>query len=424
MSHESTPVGGRLMTRSMQVMLGLFGLAVMLLAVRFARGIGATTALSDGYPWGIWIAFDVVTGTALACGGYAVALMVYVLNRGKYHPLVRSALVTSALGYTLAGFSVIIDLGRWWNVYAVPIKFWEWNLNSILLEVALCIMLYMMVLWVELSPAFLEKARDSKMPRLKLAAERALPWVHRAMPWLIALGILLPTMHQSSLGSLMMLAGPRLHPLWLTPLLPLLFLVTALAMGYGAVIVESLISTMAFKRRSEAPTLARLAPVIAGLLALFAVIRFSDVVYRGRLDLVFAFDRYSILFMTEMLLFLTPAVFLAGRDLARQPAWLFRAAVLVLFGGGLYRFSTFLFAFDPGPAWSYFPAVPELFITLGLVAAEIAAYIAIVRTFPILAGATEVRRTAGDRTAGDRTAGNLTAGNLTAEHPTAEHQTA
>jgi Ni/Fe-hydrogenase subunit HybB-like protein len=387
MSHDSTPVGGKLLTRSTRVLLFLFGVAVMLLAVRFARGIGATTALNDGYPWGIWIAFDVVTGTALACGGYAVALLVYVLNRGKYHPLVRSALVTSALGYTLAGLSVVIDLGRWWNVWAVPIKFWEWNLNSILLEVALCIMLYMMVLWVELSPAFLEKARDSKLPRLKLVAERTLPWVHRAMPWLIALGILLPTMHQSSLGSLMMLAGPRLHPLWMTPLLPLMFLVTALAMGYGAVVLESLLSTMAFKRRSEAPTLATLGPPIAGLLALFAVIRFADIIYRGRVGLVFAGDFYSTLFLTEMFLMIAPAVFLALRNFRSQPVWLFRTAILVLVGGGLYRFSTFLFAFDPGSHWSYFPAVPELFITLGLVAAEIVAYIAIVRTFPILAGA-------------------------------------
>jgi Ni/Fe-hydrogenase subunit HybB-like protein len=387
MSHDSSPVGGRLMTRSTRVLLFLFGVAVMLLAVRFLRGIGSTTALSDGYPWGIWIAFDVVTGTALACGGYAIALMVYVLNRGKYHPLVRSALVTSALGYTLAGLSVIIDLGRWWNVYAVPIKFWEWNLNSILLEVALCIMLYMIVLWIELSPAFLEKTRHSQRSRVRASSETALRWVNRAMPWLIALGILLPTMHQSSLGSLMMLAGPRLHPLWLTPLLPLLFLVTATAMGYGAVILESLLSTRAFNRRSEAPTLATLGPAIAGLLAVFAVIRFADIIYRGRLGYVLAFDGYSMLFLLEMMLLITPAVFLSMRDLRSQPVWLFRTGILVLTGGALYRFSTFLFAFNPGAHWSYFPAVPELFITLGLVAAEILAYIALVRIFPILAGA-------------------------------------
>ena len=115
MSHVAQPVGGTIMTRRFQVLLALFAIAIAILGYRFVMGIGSTTALNDGYPWGLWIAFDVVVGTAIACGGYAVAILVYIMNRGKYHPLVRSALVTSALGYTLAGVSVIIDLGRWWK---------------------------------------------------------------------------------------------------------------------------------------------------------------------------------------------------------------------------------------------------------------------------------------------------------------------
>jgi Ni/Fe-hydrogenase subunit HybB-like protein len=114
--------------------------------VRLVDRARRITAMNDGYPWGLWIAFDVVTGTALACGGYAVALLVYVLNKGKYHPLVRPAVLTSALGYTLAGAGVGLDVGRWWSVWRVPLFFWRWNLNSVLLEVALCIMSYMFVL--------------------------------------------------------------------------------------------------------------------------------------------------------------------------------------------------------------------------------------------------------------------------------------
>src|SRR5215467_3061618 len=136
-------------------------------------GLGATTALNDGYPLGLWIAFDVVTGTALACGGYAVAILVYVFNRGRYHALVRPALLTSALGYSLAGFGVFLDIGRWWAIWKVPVYFWHWNFNSTLLEVALCIMTYVVVLWIELSPAFLERVRDSPIPPLRMA--RRLP---------------------------------------------------------------------------------------------------------------------------------------------------------------------------------------------------------------------------------------------------------
>ena len=178
------------------------------------------------HPFGLWIAFDVVTGTALACGGYGVAILVYILNKGHYSPLVRPALLTSALGYSLAGLGVALDVGRWWALWKVPLYFWQWNFNSVLLEVALCIMAYTVVLWVELSPAILEQFRDSAILPLRRFARATLPILDKISVWVVALGMLLPTMHQSSLGTLMLLANSRLHPLWRTPWLPLLFLVT------------------------------------------------------------------------------------------------------------------------------------------------------------------------------------------------------
>jgi Ni/Fe-hydrogenase subunit HybB-like protein len=386
MSHAATPVGGRIMTRPFKVLSVLAGIAAVLLAWRFMFGLGAVTGLNDGYPWGLWIAFDVVIGTAIACGGYAIALMVYIMNRGKYHPLIRSALVTSALGYTLAGFSVVIDLGRWWNVYGVPLQFWHWNLNSILLEVALCIMLYMLVLWIEVSPAFFERGQTSSNLRIRSFSTKALPRVNRALPWLIALGLVLPTMHQSSLGSLMMLAGPRLHELWLTPLLPLMFLVSCLAMGYAAVIMESTLSTRAFRRPSETPLLSRLGRPMALILIVFATIRVADLAMRGKLGMLLQPDRYSMLFLLEMSLVLIPAAMLLSSRRVRDAGFLFRAAALLIAGGALYRLSTFLFVFNPG-AWSYFPSVAEIMITVGVVSAEIMGYIVIVKVFPILQGA-------------------------------------
>jgi Ni/Fe-hydrogenase subunit HybB-like protein len=156
-------IGGPLLPRGVWPLVALALLAGALIVWRFVAGLGATTALNDGYPWGLWIAFDVVTGTAFACGGYALALLVYIMKRGQYHPLVRPALVTGAFGYSIAGFSVLIDVGRPWLAYKLPF-FWHWNLRSVLLEVALCIMSYTIVLWLELSPAFLERARTSTIP--------------------------------------------------------------------------------------------------------------------------------------------------------------------------------------------------------------------------------------------------------------------
>src|SRR6185436_7442002 len=228
------------------------------------------------YPLGLWIAFDVVTGTALACGGYAVAILVYVLNKGRYHPLVRPAVLISALGYSLAGFGVFLDIGRWWAIWKVPVYFWHWNFNSPLLEVALCIMTYVVVLWIELSPALLERFVDSDILPLRRIARKVPPIVERATVWIIALGVLLPTMHQSSLGTLMLLAGSRLHPLWRTPLLPLLFLISCVSMGFAAVVFESALSSVAFKRRPDIAMLASLAAIIIPLQLGFVALRLGD----------------------------------------------------------------------------------------------------------------------------------------------------
>ena len=157
MSDRAVAVGGPLMTRPFKLLMLIFVVGAVMTIWRFAVGLGPVTGLSDGYPWGIWIAFDVVTGTALACGGYAVALLLYILNKGQYHPLIRPAVLTSALGYSMAGLAIAIDVGRPWWMWRIPISPFKWNLNSALLEVALCVMAYVVVLWIELSPAFLEK---------------------------------------------------------------------------------------------------------------------------------------------------------------------------------------------------------------------------------------------------------------------------
>ena len=296
MSARSEALGGPIVTRPFRVLALLFGAAAALILWRLFAGLGATTALSDGYPWGLWIAFDVVTGTALACGGYAMAILVYVMNKGKYHPLVRSAILTSALGYTMAGMSVVLDLGRPWQVWKVPVYFWSWNLNSALLEVALCIMAYVGVLWIELSPAFLERWKNGPEGKLQSFSAKAYRIINRYLIWIIALGMLLPTMHQSSLGSLILLTGPKLHPLWQTPILPLLFLISCIAMGYAAVVFESSLSTLFFHRRRDTEMLAGLSTAMLPVLGAFLLLRIGDLLVRGKLGLAFVPNRFAAAF--------------------------------------------------------------------------------------------------------------------------------
>lgn len=381
------PVGGPVLTTPVKILAALAALGFVLIAYREAMGLGAATAMNDGYPWGFWIAFDVVVGTALATGGYAVAILIYILNRGRYHPLIRSAILTSALGYTLGGVGVMLDLGRFWNTTKLPL-FWNWNLNSVLLEVALCISLYTLVLWIELSPAFLERWREAQNERLRKVSRKALPIIERAMPWLLALGLLLPTMHQSSLGSLMILSGPKLHPLWQTPLLPLLFLLSCIGMGYAAVVIESTLSTSVFRLRDETPVLAGLSTAMLTVLGLYLVVRVVDITARGKLPLVFAGDGYGLLFLLEMALFVAAIVMLLMKEKLNDAGHLFRVAMVVVTAGALYRFSTFLIAYRPAiGGWHYFPALTEILITVGLVSAEVVAYIFVVKRFPVLSGA-------------------------------------
>ena len=362
----------------------LAGLGLLAIGWRLVFGLGASTALTDAYPWGLWIAFDVVTGTALACGGYAIAIMVYLLNRGHYHPLIRPALLTSAFGYTLAGLSVALDVGRYWGLWKVPIYFWRWNLNSVLLEVALCIMAYTAVLWIELSPAFLERGTKAASPRVRRFSQSALPKVMRALPWIVAVGLLLPTMHQSSLGSLILLAGPRLHPLWNTQLLPLLFLVSCVGMGFAAVVMEGALSSMLLGRRMETRMLASVGRAALPVFWGFVLLRVGDLVWRGQLPALVAFDRYSVMTLIELALFIAPLLMLATERQRLDTANLFRSAMVLALAGGLYRIDTFLVAFNPGAQHAYFPSVGEILITTGLVSFEILGYILIVRYFPIL----------------------------------------
>jgi Ni/Fe-hydrogenase subunit HybB-like protein len=385
-SHAQTPraMGGRILTRPFYVLTAFFAVAGVLILYRLATGLGQVTAMNDGYPWGLWIAFDVVTGTALACGGYSVALLVYVLNRGQYHPMIRPAILTSALGYTLAGIGVGLDVGRWWSIWRVPVFFWHWNLNSVLLEVALCIMAYVCVLWIELSPAFLEKAKEVGTPPVRAFADRALRIVNKSLLPVIALGILLPTMHQSSLGALMLIAGPRLHPLWNTGWLPLLFLLTCLGMGYAAVVFEAALSSWLFKREPEREMLAGLGRAIIPFAIAYLALRLIDLAARGQLGALVAFDLYSVMALIELGLVVAATLILASAARRRRLGHLFRAAMLLMLAGSVYRFDTYLVAFRPGAHWSYFPSVTEILVTTGLVAGEIMLYIAIVKLFPII----------------------------------------
>jgi len=367
------PIEGKIWTKPFQVLTALAIISVILIVKRFIFGLGNVTGLNNGYPWGLWIVYDVVTGTAIACGGYAMAILVYIFNRGDYHPLVRSALMVSLFGYTLATVAIFIDVGRYWQLHNVFMPNY-YNPNSAMFEVASCITLYVIVMWIEFSPAFMEKLQKDKPLKI----------INRLMFIFIALGVVLPTMHQSSLGTLMIAAGEKLSPLFQTMFLPLLFLISAITMGFSIVVFESVFSSLGLKRPLETPMLAKLAKLIPWLIVVFLVIRFGDIIYRGELGLMFNFDLASIMFIIELLMFLVPAIILFSEKNRSSSQKLFISSAVIVLAGSLYRFDTFIVVFNPGHGYHYFPAFQELMITIGIIAMEIMAYLIFIKRLPVL----------------------------------------
>ena len=372
--NQHQPLQRRIVTIPFLV-LGVIGLiGLYYLVQRFMHGMGAVTNLNGGYAWGIWVVYDIVVGTALACGGYALAITVYLLNKGKYHPLVRPALLASLLGYALGGIGAIIDMGRWWQFYNILLP-WHMNFNSVMLEVGLCVFAYVIVLCIEFSPIMLEKFG---MKNQKQKLEKILFIV-------IAIGVLLPTMHQSSLGSILIAMGYKVNPLWQSlHLQPLLAVLTALTMGFSAVVFEASLSAVGFRRNPETRLLSGLGKGIVGLISVYLVIRFAELAMRGKLGLIFAGDLASLMFIIETALFVVPLVIIGSERGRQSPSSLLYAALSMLFAGTMYRFNAFLITYDPGPGYSYFPSLPEIIVTIGLVAFEIMVFLYIIKRFPVL----------------------------------------
>lgn len=370
---KPAPLGGPIWN-NFTVSLGLLVATMLVITViRFANGIGAVTNLNDGYPWGLWIVYDDVIGSALGAGGFTVAFLTYILNRGEFHPIVRPALLAALFGYSAAAFSVLLDIGRPWAGWHM---FWPSYVQtgSVMMQVALCIGAYIALLALALSPILMEKYGWTGLKRK----------LNRVLFIIIALGVVVPTMHQASLGSLLVVLGPQLNPLYRTDMLPLLFLTSSLGMGIAAVVFEGTISALAFKRPLERELLGKLTFIGAVTSCVFVALRLGDVAVRGEIALALQptfiagwFWLENACFIASMVLVVTPASRL-------RPRRLFLAAASMAVGGLLYRLGAYFIAYETGAGWKYFPSIAELGVTVGLIAFEILAITIAIRRLPIL----------------------------------------
>jgi Ni/Fe-hydrogenase subunit HybB-like protein len=365
----SSPAGLPIVSVSILGILMAIGLVVAI--IRFIYGIGAISNLSDGRAWGLWISFDLYCGVALAAGGFTLAAIVYIFNLKKYYPIVRSAILTAFLGYLMVIFALLVDLGQPWRIWHIIIY---WNPHSPLFEVGWCVLLYTIVLALEFSPNVFERFN---MPApLRLIRVIQIP--------LIIAGIVLSTLHQSSLGSTLLLMPDKINPLWFTPILPILFFLSAVAVGLAMVIVETSLGSKGLGHHVDLEILAGLGKWLPYLLGLYLLVKLGDLLAAGELGLIFAGDLYSVLFLTEVVGgVIVPLVLFALPAMRQSRTALFWSAALVILGLILNRFNASLIALAPRPGVVYFPHPMEFAISISIVAAGILAYILANRYLPI-----------------------------------------
>ena len=341
------------------VLWALVGVLVAVTAARFLRGLGATTALSDAAPWGIWIAFDVMSGVALAAGGFVLAATVYIFGGEKYRAFVRPAILTALLGYIAVAVGLLYDLGLPWHIWH-PMIYPQHH--SVLFEVAMCVMLYLAVLSLEFAPVVLEY-RWFDRPFFRAIHKL----VHGAVIPLVIAGIVLSTLHQSSLGSLFLITPYRLHPLWYTPIIWILFLVSAVALGLMMVTAESLLSGWLFRHEIKVDRLAGLGRAASVVLFVYAFLRLASA--WGHIELAFNGSWLGLLFLVELSVSaLIPATLLLFRQVRTSIAGLGVCAGMTIFGMIGYRFNVCIVAFHRPEGTSYFPSWTELAVSLGIVA--------------------------------------------------------
>jgi octaheme c-type cytochrome (tetrathionate reductase family) len=374
------------------VLLVLAGIGMAFGLARMLTGLTPVTNLNDAYPWGLWIAIDVACGVALAAGGFTTAALVDIFGRERYKPLLRPALLTAWLGYFMVGIALQFDLGRYWNVWR---PMFHWQGNSVLFEVGLCVMAYLTVLTVEMSVPVLEGllhraeqggASDGLLARARRMLVFARRVVGVVLPLFIVAGVVLSCMHQSSLGALMVIAPTKIHPLWYTPWLPLLFLASAIMVGFPMVIFESLLASKSFRRPPEMDILAPLAAKVPWFIGAYALLRIGTLAVKaGELDLL-ARPGILIAFLAEFGAgVVLPFLMLLNRNVRRSRHWLLVAVLLVIGGVVLNRVNVFLVAYTPpvGDA-IYFPSVAEIGLTIGMIAALMFLYRTVAYFFPIL----------------------------------------
>lgn len=351
------------------ILAAIAGLSILTMLVRFITGFGMLTNLSDEWPWGLWIAFDVLTGVALAGGGYSTALIVHILHRDKYHPIARGALLTSLLGYILVMLGLFLDIGQWFNFWR---PFVSWGHASVLFEVFWCVSIYTTIQTLEFGEIVTEKIGVRLHGLFK-----------KILPVLMIIGVIFPTLHQSSLGALFLIAPTKVYPLWWTEFLPVFFLMSSFFVGPAMITIESALAGNFFGHKVSTEVLSGLARISGAMMALYLLLKVYDLVSRGVFGLMFAGNFEGNMFLLEMVLGLLVPLGIVFSKWGNTKAGLTAYGVLTAGGVILNRMNTVFTSMLHYSDGAYFPSIWEFIISIGLVAIGCLCYCFIVENFNI-----------------------------------------
>jgi Ni/Fe-hydrogenase subunit HybB-like protein len=343
---------------------------------RFAFGLGASTNLTDMYPWGVWIGFKLFA-VALSAGGFTIAAVVHIFNIRRYHPILRPMILSAFLGYSMFIISLLIDLGR-------PYRIWHplvmWNPHSVMFEIAWCVSLYTTVLFLEFVPALFERLEWNK----------ATAFLHRFLIPVVIAGVILSTLHQSSLGSLYLIVPEKLYPLWYSPLEPVFFFLSALCAGVAMAVFASWHSSRSLGKQFEFSLLVGLGRVLAVLLAVYLTVRALDIDHRGVFRALFLPRKETYFFWLEIALLIVPMILMFQRRFHTSPFWLYLSSVLTLFGLMVNRMNIAITGMEASAGVHYFPKWQELAITLGLIALAFSLFWLAVKYLPVYPASMDV----------------------------------
>lgn len=338
---------------------------------RFTHGLGSVSHLSDKFPWGIWIGFDLLCGVGLAAGAFTVTAAIHIFNLKKFEPIARPTILTGYLGYLFVVFALLFDLGQPWHIWHAIIY---WNPHSVMFEVAWCVMLYTSVLTLEFSPIVLERVGFHRLAHA----------IHSLITPLVIVGVILSTLHQSSLGSVYLIVPSKLHPLWYTTLLPLFFYMSAIAAGLGMVVLESYLSGRAFGRHLEMDLLCPLARPMVVILGIYGLMRLQVIFHNGAFRDVLGFTYEGRMFLLEFLVgILAPVVLLAMRKVRTSPRGLVVGSFLAVLGFVINRLNVSITGMERAAGVRYVPSFLEITVSVAFVATGMAVFALAARYLPI-----------------------------------------